>query len=256
MDNVKLIAEFFLISLGLSYTAFSPIANSQLTGNGFIRLISNLSIGALIISLIINLVSGGHLTSVENILKIVALISLILNSLFHKDIKTPLMWILYVIIVATLGYHILIIAKFHLAHFVFLLGSTALLGIITYAMTLGHWYLVVPKLSERPLIIAALLTWFILFVKIIISSQAIMQNLGFFAENTSLGSGYAFNWMLLLMRTLFGYVVILGMSLFNWKLVRMRSIQSSTGVLYAMTFFVFVGELISNYIFFNYGLLI
>lgn len=256
MDNIKLIAEFFLISLGLSYTAFSPIANSQLTGNGFIRLISNVSIGALVVSLIVNLVSGGTFQSTENILKVIALISLILNTLFHKDQKTPLMWILYSIIVLVLSYHILLIAKFNPAHFVFLMGSTALLGIITYAMTLGHWYLVVPKLSERPLIIAALVTWFILLVKMIISSQAIMQNLGFFAENTSLGSGYAFNWLLLLMRTLFGYVVIFGMSLFNWKLVRMRSIQSSTGVLYAMTFFVFVGELISNYIFFNYGLLI
>lgn len=256
MDNVKLIAEFFLISLGLTYTAFSPIANSQLTGNGFIRLISNVSIGSMVVALIINLVSGGNISSLENLLKVISLIALILTTLFHKDVKSILMWGLYSVVVLCLSYHILLIAKFHLAHFVFLMGSTALLGIITYSMTLGHWYLVVPKLSERPLAIAALITWFILFVKVIISSQAIMQNLGFFAENTSLGSGYAFNWMLLLMRTLFGYIVIFGMSLFNWKLVRMRSIQSSTGVLYAMTFFVFVGELISNYIFFNYGLLI
>lgn len=256
MDNVKLIAEFFLISLSLSFTAFSPIANSQLTGNGFIRLISNLSIGASVVALIVNLVSGGSFASLENILKVVTIISLILNSLFHKDVKSLFMWVLYSVIVLALSYHILLIAKFNLTHYIFLMGSSAFIGIITYSMTLGHWYLVVPKLSERPLVIAALVTWFILFIKVIISSQAIMQNLGFFAENTSLGSGYAFNWMLLLMRTLFGYVVIFGMSLFNWKLVRMRSIQSSTGVLYAMTFFIFVGELISTYIFFNYGLLI
>lgn len=256
MDNVKLIAEFFLISLSLSYTAYSPIANSQLTGNGFIRLISNLSIGSLVVALIINLVSGGHISSTENILKLVSIISLVLNTLFHKDIKSIFMWILYAVITSALTYHILLIAKFNITHFAFLIGSTALLGIITYAMTLGHWYLVVPKLSERPLVIAALVTWFVLFIKVVISSQAIMQNLEFFNENTMLGSGYAFNMMLLLMRTLFGYIVILGMSIFNWKLVKMRSIQSSTGVLYAMTFFIFVGELISNYIFFNYGLLI
>jgi hypothetical protein len=62
--------------------------------------------------------------------------------------------------------------------------------------------------------------------------------------------------MLLTMRVSFGYLVILGMSFFNWKLLKLRSIQSSTGILYAMTFFVFIGELVSTYIFFNYGLYI
>jgi hypothetical protein len=50
--------------------------------------------------------------------------------------------------------------------------------------------------------------------------------------------------------------VILGMSFFNWKLLKIRSIQSSTGILYAMTFFVFIGEMVSVYMFYNYGLFI
>ena len=123
-------------------------------------------------------------------------------------------------------------------------------------MILGHWYLVVPKLSEKPLKVAAILTWVVLAIKIISSSMTISKHFDFFEEQTSLGSGYAFNWLLLTMRVSFGYVVITGMSLFNWKLVKMRSIQSSTGILYAMTFFIFIGELISTYIFFNFGLTI
>jgi hypothetical protein len=35
--------------------------------------------------------------------------------------------------------------------------------------------------------------------------------------------------------------------------VRMRSIQSATGVLYVMTFFVFVGELIASYMYLKMG---
>jgi hypothetical protein len=123
-------------------------------------------------------------------------------------------------------------------------------------MILGHWYLVVPKLSEKPLKIAALFTWAILAIKIIWSSYSLYNNYAFFEEQTQLGAGYAFNWMLLSMRVSFGYLVILGMSFFNWKLLKLRSIQSSTGILYAMTFFVFIGELVSTYIFFNYGLYI
>jgi hypothetical protein len=256
MDNIKSIAEFFLISLGLTFTLFSPIAKSTLTGNGFIKLISNLSIGALIISLIINLVSGGQILTHLNLLKILSIISLILISLFHKDQKSILMWVLYSIIITTLTYHIFQTAQMNVINFSFLMSSSLFLGVITYAMVLGHWYLVVPKLSEKPLATAALITWIILALKIFISTKSILGNLDFFAENTSLGSGYAFNWVLLLMRVLFGYVVILGMSIFNWRLVKMRSIQSSTGVLYAMTFFVFIGELISSYMFFNYGLFI
>jgi hypothetical protein len=256
MDSIKVIAEFFLISLSLTYTLFSPIASSSLTGNGFIRLISNLSIGALVISLVINFVSGLAFTNTFVILKIVSLISLIVVSLFHKDDRSVFMWLLYGLISILLSYHIFLTAKGDIVHFAFLYGSSLLLGIITYSMTLGHWYLVVPKLSEKPLVKAALITWLVLIVKVIISTKSILANMNFFAENTTLGSGYAFNWMLLLMRTLFGYVVILGMSYFNWRLVRMRSIQSSTGILYAMTFFVFIGELISSFMFFNYGLLI
>ena len=123
-------------------------------------------------------------------------------------------------------------------------------------MLLGHWYLVVPKLSAHPLKIAAVITWIILAVKIIWSAYTLYSHYDFFEEQTQLGAGYAFNWMLLTMRVSFGYLVILGMSIFNWKLLQLRSIQSSTGILYAMTFFVFIGEMVSTYIYFNYGLFI
>jgi hypothetical protein len=123
-------------------------------------------------------------------------------------------------------------------------------------MILGHWYLVVPKLSAEPLKIAAIVTWIILVIKVVWSAYSLKAHYDFFEVDTQLGSGYAFNWMLLTMRVSFGYLVILGMSLFNWKLLKLRSIQSSTGILYAMTFFVFVGELVSMYMFLNHGLYI
>ncbi|MBP9682112.1 MAG: hypothetical protein KBD76_11955 [Bacteriovorax sp.] len=249
MANVKTIAEFFLLSVAWALTLFSPIASSRLTGNGFIKLISNLAIGALVIALIMNFSSF----NLGMFLKLLALFGLVATTLFHQENKTITMWGFYFLISISLGAHIVLFSP-HFSNVVFLLSSAALLGIITYSMTLGHWYLVVPKLSERPLKIAALITWGILGLKIIFSLISTYKHFDFFEEQTSLGSGYAFNWLLLLMRMSFGYVVIFGMSLFNWKLVKMRSIQSSTGILYSMTFFIFIGELISTYIFFNFGL--
>jgi len=62
--------------------------------------------------------------------------------------------------------------------------------------------------------------------------------------------------MILLMRIGWGYLIIGIMSYFAWRLIKMRSIQSATGILYVMTFFIFTGELLSGYILFKYGLFI
>lgn len=254
MANVKIIAEFFLISIAWTLTLFSPIASSQLTGNGLIKLLSNVSIGSLVIALIINFLSLNVFTLSLG-LKFIALVALVAISLFHRDQKTPLMWLMYALVVLALGFHLVLFSPLIL-NALFLISSALLLGIILYAMILGHWYLVVPKLSEQPLKIAAIITWIILIPKILLSLMATYHHYDFFEQQTSLGSGYAFNWLLLTMRMSFGYLVIFGMSLFNWKLVKMRSIQSSTGILYAMTFFIFIGELVSLFIFFNFGLYI
>lgn len=253
MANVRIIAEFFLLSLAWTFTLFSPIASSKLTGEGFIKLISNVSIGAMMVALVIFFAEGGKINELGFVLKIIPLIALILQSVLHQEDKSVLMWILYGIIVSVLGIHIAAYSPV-VPSVLFLFSSAMLLGIITYSMTLGHWYLVTPKISVQPLVTAGLITWIVLGVKMASSLYYTYKNYDFFEAQTTLGSGYAFNWLLLSMRMSFGYLVILGMSLFNWKLVKMRSTQSATGILYAMTFFVFIGELISMFLFFNYGL--
>lgn len=243
MEVIKIITEFFLVSLAFSYTLFSPVASSSLTGNGFIRLISNLSIALLGIALVVNFQSG-------LLLKAIAAIAIVLITYFHQDQKSKLMWGLYVIVVVSLGIYLFSFAKGNVLNTIFLFSSTLFLGIITYAMTLGHWYLVVPKLSEKPLKVAAIITWIILAIKLCIVGFT------FYTQQEMLNEADAFLSVILLMRIVFGYVVILAMSIFNWKLVKLRSIQSSTGILYAMTFFLFIGELISTYLYFHYGILI
>jgi len=255
-NYVKLIADFFLLSMSWSLVLFSIIANSKLTGAGLIKLLTNTAIGATVISLIITFTSQGLIFNSLLGLKLLSLLGLILISVFHQDQKSFAMFALYFFLSATFLYMICALVDFKMLESIFLLSAGLLLGIITYSMLLGHWYLVVPKLSAHPLKIAAIIMWVILVIKMLWSSYSLYSNYSFFEEQTQLGAGYAFNWLLLLMRVSFGYLVILGMSIFNWKLLKLRSIQSSTGILYAMTFFVFIGELVSTYMFFNYGLYI
>lgn len=256
IDSIRNIADFFLLSVAWSMVLFSPIASSRLTGVGLIKLLTNVGLGALSLSMIIQAVNTHLFQTPLFVLKAIALILMVLITAFHRDEKSSLMWLIYGFLIFILGFLLIDLVKFQIMHSIFLISAGLFLGVITYSMILGHWYLVVPKLSEHPLKIAAQITWVILFIKIIWSSYSLWKNYDFFREDTQLGSGYAFNWMLLSMRVSFGYLVILGMSIFNWKLLKIRSIQSSTGILYAMTFFIFIGELVSTYLFFNYGLYI
>ncbi len=250
--DITLLAQFFLLSVAFGFHAFSLVANSQLTGRGFIKLISNLSLGALSLLMVTLLMKGQ--THSALFLAPLMLINLFVT-LFHRDEKTLLMKIFYYTINA--GFVFFLFRHFHLpksTDYIFLLSSTLLLGSITYAMVLGHWYLVVPKLSEQPLVVLQKFIFIFLIGKILWSSWEVYTHWNFFQEGSIVGAGFVFNWVLLSMRLAFGYITLFVMSMFNDQLVKMRSIQSSTGIMYAMTFFVFIGELVSMYLYFYYGL--
>jgi hypothetical protein len=123
-------------------------------------------------------------------------------------------------------------------------------------MVMGHWYLVTPRLSEKPLQYASYISWVLLVIKVVwtVSTYINLQN--YFEPHTAMGAGYSFNWLMLLMRVGWGYLVVGVMSYYSYRLISMRSIQSATGMLYAMTFFIFIGELISSYMFLQYGMMI
>jgi hypothetical protein len=76
----------------------------------------------------------------------------------------------------------------------------------------------------------------------------------YLVEGTQLGDGYIYNWLFISMRYLWGYLAPLVLSFFTFRLCKLRSIQSATGVLYIVEFFVIVGELISVYLMTKHGL--
>lgn len=254
MNDVMIVSEHFLLSLAFSMSLFSIIASSRLTGAGFIKLSTSVAGGSALLALACHL-RYGSIQSPQAIYLCVYLIASTAIYAFHRDGKNIAMWILWLVQVLSGTLAIVVFHNIYTEQIIWALSSAALLGIVTYAMVLGHWYLVVPKLSEKPLVIATLVLWVIMFFKFIWTGFEVFENADYFTADTTKGAGYSFNMILLIMRATWGYLVVGIMSWFSWRLIRMRSIQSATGMLYAMTFFVLVGELMAQYMFFKFGVL-
>ena len=253
MAEIIMVAEVFLLTLSFGVSLFMPIANSKLTGNGFVKLIISIALASLFLSTILNL-RYALPTAYPSILHYIPMICMVLVRFLHQDEKSIWMWLLYLIQNGCLAVLLFVTFNHHWPTFLYFFSSMVLLGIIVYAMTLGHYYLVVPKLTVRPLLIANVILWIVLVLKISQAGIFTYENLDYFSEGTTKGAGYSFNWLMLLMRGGWGYLIIGIMSILNWKLVKLRSTQSSTGMLYAMTFFVIIGELCAQYMYFAYGM--
>lgn len=249
------ILNHFLFSLALGTALFSWITDPKLTGAGFMRLIVGHGFIFLVLSAVLLVLFKGTPPPLWLGLEALLAIVLGLQWKFHPDRRTASMWLLFISQVL-LTFMLFMGTATSESSFVFLLSSALFLGITHYAMLLGHYYLVVPKLTEKPLLVSLRVFWVFLAVKILASAWATWQAAPYLAEGTVLGDGYTFNWLIVSMRWLWGYGALAVLSAFTWKLCRMRSIQSATGVLYIMVFFVFIGELLSVYLFLRNGLAI
>lgn len=250
-----MLAEFFLLSLGLGVGVFSPLADTRETGAGFLKVLAAICGTSLFVALILHLTYGSF-SDPLSLLYYGSTFCFLLTYFTQKDEKDLLSWAIYAVQNILLVILLYLMNNTSQQQFFFGLTSMIFLGSVTYAMIMGHWYLVTPRLSEQPLKIALYFTWTFLLVKLVWSVLGYFDSSDFFINGTIKGGGYAFNWMMLTMRAGWGYVVLGIMSYFAYRLVAMRSIQSATGMLYAMTFFVFVAELISMYMFYEYGIFI
>tara|TARA_R110002072_G_scaffold534_2_gene3472 strand:+ start:7410 stop:8159 length:750 start_codon:yes stop_codon:yes gene_type:complete len=247
------VIQFYLLTLALGLGFFCFLANTKETGAGFMRVVMSLCGVSTGIALAFHIVSNKAF-SLETGLYIVSLLSFILVYLKHEDGKSPAMWILYALHNLSLLVAFYLFMDQDLVRTLFAYATTGFVGSVTYAMVMGHWYLVTPKLSEKPLIIASMFIWLTILIKMIWTGTEYFQHLDMFEQGTTKAAGYMFNWVMLTMRVGWVYLGVGIMSVFGWRLVKMRSIQSATGIFYAMTFFVFGGELFSIYFFFKYGL--
>jgi len=254
-STTQVIAHFFLLALAFGTQLFGPVVNTKLTGVGFYKLGTSIVLGSLVLDLGVAYFMEPGPSAVVLGCYLFLLMSNILGSAAHRDQKGWGMWALYGLQVVTFTLLTFHSFAFNPSWIIFFILSMALLGISNFSMILGHYYLVVPKLSEEPLIYCLYIFWMVLFLKFM-SSLAILLSVAspYLEEGTQLGDGYMFNWLFISMRYLWGYGAPFVLSLFTYRLCKLRSIQSATGVLYIVEFFVIVGELISVYLMSKHGL--
>ena len=124
-----------------------------------------------------------------------------------------------------------------------MLSGAALLGSVTLAMVLGHFYLVIPRLSIDPLArlarayLAASVARALVFGAALACSSSLVLPGG---RSVLLDAA-----SLLLPRALFGLAGPVVLALLALGTVRVKAVQSATGILYGAVVFVVIGELLA-----------
>jgi hypothetical protein len=254
-STTQIITHFFLLSLAFGTQLLSPVVDTKLTGVGFYKLGTSIVLACICLALGVDFYMQPAATPVEFSCYGILILTNAITYFLHKDDKSLTMWGLYIVQVITFCVLTFYVFAFNPLWITLFLSSMLLLGISNFAMILGHYYLVVPKLSFEPLFYCLYIFWTVIFFKIM-SSLSIVFSIGkpYLEEGTLLGDGYMYNWLFLSMRYLWGYVAPLILSFFTFRLCKLRSNQSATGVLYIVEFFVIVGELISVYLMAKHGL--
>jgi hypothetical protein len=114
------------------------------------------------------------------------------------------------------------------------------LGSVTTAMLLGHWYLNTPSMKLGPL------RRLVIFMALAIVARMVLGGIcaGLEANRLSLGGHLTTSWLVFLsLRWLAGFVGTLGLAWMTWLTLKVPNTQSATGILYAAMILAFIGEL-------------
>jgi DMSO reductase anchor subunit len=130
----------------------------------------------------------------------------------------------------------------------FLSASLVLGGAVT-GMLLGHWYLVAPNLSPRPLrhmtiILFAALAWQLLSLPVylgLVGSSAAAR------QGAELLGSYG---LILGVRLAIGLLFPLVLAALAWHTARIKAMRSATGLLYVGAGVVLTGEIVAKVLFF------
>jgi hypothetical protein len=127
-----------------------------------------------------------------------------------------------------------------------LAGGIALGAALT-ALSLGHWYLVAPTLSVRPLIQLTFVCLGALVAQCVLLPLLLLLPGPRPDRVQLLFSEYA---VFLGVRIVFGLVVPLALTLMAWRTARIRSLDSATGLLYVLAALILAGEIAARTLFY------
>lgn len=132
-----------------------------------------------------------------------------------------------------------------------LVAGAASLGAVTLGMTLGHWYLVTPRLPERPLNDLTKLLLVVVMVQIVLVAINVALPVrelpvGPDTSEVSLGANLWF-WL----RIGVGLVFPLALAFMAWQSSVVRAMMSATGLLYIAMGAVLAGEVLARALLFT-----
>src|SRR5438445_3942994 len=132
--------------------------------------------------------------------------------------------------------------------------SAVVVGTVVTAMLLGHWYLVVPNLSTRPLFILMALIAAALAAQLALDAIGLLALAGHnpvAARQDVVVGGFSLTFWMHLVGGILLPALITALS---FQSTRLRSLMSATGLLYVAVVLVLVGSVTGRVIFFSANL--
>ena len=122
------------------------------------------------------------------------------------------------------------------------------------ALVLGHWYLVTPKISTRPLIVLSLALAVVIFVQLSLFAVWALfgGGPGQVAFDSLVGSAALFGWLRLAVSLVFPLVL----AVMAWRTAQTRSMESATGLLYIAVAAIAAGTIGAATLYVTRGILI
>jgi hypothetical protein len=131
------------------------------------------------------------------------------------------------------------------------LAGALALGSALAALSLGHWYLVAPTQSLRPLIQLTFLCLGAIVAQIVLLPLLLLLPGPRPERVQALFSEYL---VFLGVRIVFGLLVPLVATVMTWRTARIRSLDSATGLLYVVAALILAGEIAARTLFFLTGI--
>lgn len=137
--------------------------------------------------------------------------------------------------------------------FVQLVALSAVTGGSLAAVVLAHWYLVTPKISERPLIVTTQLLMLALIIQLLLFGVWTAAGIPDFEPFEILtGDNLVFVWL----RLIVGLIAPLILTWMAWRTAITRSMESATGLLYIEFALVMASTIVAAGLLFGEGMLV
>lgn len=239
-----MLLALFLIDLAAGLVLFLPLAGRRNAGVKFYRLVFVIGATLALLAAAAHVIAHRRDLALADA-SIVALTALVLAVLrypkrFIFRASAALLGAAYVV-ASVIAYDAAIKPANLIWSIAGALSSVALLGSVTLAMTLGHWYLVVRGMAIDPLKRLSMATLYATIGKLLVVVIAIGAG-GIFRE-IAIRQGIFF-WM----RAGWGLIGPLLLFPMVWGTVKIRSTMAATGILYVDVVAVVIGEVLGAWL--------